>query len=431
MSSLRELAAKGASWTVAGFGALQIIRFSSNLVLTRLLFPEAFGLMALVQTFMLGLSMFSDIGIVPSIIQHKNGNEPSFLNTAWTLQVGRGFLLWLGAFLLATPAAFFFKEPMLGNMLQLVGVNAIIQGFNSTKLASANRKLLLGRITLIDIGSYLIGVIIMMTGAYFYRTVWALVWGGLVASFVKMLCSHIFLEGESNRFQWNPAAFQALYQYGRWVFVGTMVTFLAGQGDKLLLGRLFDVDFLAFYSLAFTLNTTYIRLFRKVGGQVLFPTYAKLFRKSREKLYSKLRKIRLLHIVLSWTVALFFIFYGVELIEILYDSRYESAGWILQILATGALIGCLNGSYVGVLMGMGEFKYSTLLLVLQLLLKFILMYIGYLFLGEKGAIIGIAATGYFLYPINALVFSKFSLWQPEVDVPIIVLTFFTLMYIIV
>ncbi|MFN3500356.1 MAG: oligosaccharide flippase family protein, partial [Pannonibacter indicus] len=74
---------RGTAISLAGTGGQQLLRLASNLALTRLLFPEAFGLMALIQTFMVGLQMFSDIGIRPSIIQNKRGEEADFLNTAW------------------------------------------------------------------------------------------------------------------------------------------------------------------------------------------------------------------------------------------------------------------------------------------------------------------------------------------------------------
>ena len=57
--------------------------------------------MALIQTFIIGLQMFSDIGIYPSIIQNKRGEEPDFLNTAWTIQIVRGGVLWLADHVLA------------------------------------------------------------------------------------------------------------------------------------------------------------------------------------------------------------------------------------------------------------------------------------------------------------------------------------------
>ena len=93
--SINKLAMRGAIWTFVGYGVGQSLRLGSNLILTRLLVPEMFGLMSLINVFILGLSLFSDIGVGPSIIQHKRGDEPEFYNTAWTLQVIRGGALWL------------------------------------------------------------------------------------------------------------------------------------------------------------------------------------------------------------------------------------------------------------------------------------------------------------------------------------------------
>ena len=83
---------------VGSYGAQQALRLASNLILTRLLFPEAFGMMALVFMVIQGLNMFSDAGVSPAIMQSKRGDDPRFLNTAWTLKVGRGVILWLCTF---------------------------------------------------------------------------------------------------------------------------------------------------------------------------------------------------------------------------------------------------------------------------------------------------------------------------------------------
>jgi hypothetical protein len=91
-SSAKHTAMRGSFWTLGGYGISQVIRLLSSLILARLLFPEAFGLMALVNVFMQGLEMLSDIGLGPSIIQNKRGTEPKFLRTAWTLQILRGFV---------------------------------------------------------------------------------------------------------------------------------------------------------------------------------------------------------------------------------------------------------------------------------------------------------------------------------------------------
>lgn len=78
MLTLKKQAIQGIVWIIAGYGISQFVRLSSNLILTRILVPEIFGLMALMHAFVIGLSMFSDIGIGPSIIQNKRGNDQIF-----------------------------------------------------------------------------------------------------------------------------------------------------------------------------------------------------------------------------------------------------------------------------------------------------------------------------------------------------------------
>src|SRR5438067_8759309 len=106
---LKKAALSSAAWTMAGFGTLLVLRFVSNIILTHLLFPEIFGLMMLVNSFIIGLHMFTDIGIGPSIVRSRHGDDPNFLNTAWTLQIARALGLWLSSGLIAYPVALFYK----------------------------------------------------------------------------------------------------------------------------------------------------------------------------------------------------------------------------------------------------------------------------------------------------------------------------------
>lgn len=153
MSPLKKLAVRGMVWTIAGYGASQILRLGSNLILTRLLFPELFGLMTLVNIFITGLHLFSDIGVGPSIIQNKRGDDPVFLNTAWTLQVIRSFGIWLCCILLAWPVANFYDMPQLLWLIPLVGLNTIINGFNSTALYTLNRHMAIAQLAIFELGA--------------------------------------------------------------------------------------------------------------------------------------------------------------------------------------------------------------------------------------------------------------------------------------
>ncbi|TVQ19764.1 MAG: teichoic acid transporter [Leptolyngbya sp. DLM2.Bin15] len=415
--SLKARAIRGSMWTLGGYGANQVLRFASNLILTRLLFPEAFGLMSLVQIFLQGLEMFSDIGIKPSIIHDKRGDDPAFLNTAWTIQAGRGVGLWLLSCAIAFPASQFYREPMLTQLLPVVGLTALISGFTSTKLPTANRNLRLGFVTALELTAYVVGLVVMILCAWWYESVWALVVGGLVDSMVRMILSHVMLPGISNRFHWESEAFKSLYRFGRWIFISTALTFLAGQGDRLILGRLLDVRFLGIYTIALTLSRFPRQAISQIIDRVLFPSYAELIRDRPERMYVNLRKSRLGLITISWGISLMFILLGPTIINTLYDARYADAGWIIQIVSLGSLIGIVGGTYDGVLMAQGKTFLVSLLLIVQIVTQLGAMVVGYQLNGQTGVIWGLASVTWVTYPIKAVIFSRLSLWQPELDMP--------------
>ena len=182
LERLRSKVGRGSLWAVLGYGGGQILRLAGNLVLWRLLYAEAFGLMAIVNVFMLGLLMFSDVGIGPSIIQHEHGDDPKYLHTAWTIQVARGFALFAVAAAAAVPLAHFYQEPALARLIPVVAFSSILSGFNSTKLFTVTRRIALGRLTAIDIGSQAAGLAVMVVAALVTRSIWALVLGGVVTA---------------------------------------------------------------------------------------------------------------------------------------------------------------------------------------------------------------------------------------------------------
>jgi hypothetical protein len=114
------------------------------------LFPEAFGLMALVNMLMLGLAAISDVGLQPAIIRHARGDEQRFLDTAWTIQVIRGVILWGIGSALAIPMARFYNEPELVTIVPIATLSALLAGFTSTKIVTLTRHMRPGRVVTIE-----------------------------------------------------------------------------------------------------------------------------------------------------------------------------------------------------------------------------------------------------------------------------------------
>src|SRR4051794_28821951 len=94
-SSLRSRIVRAGSWVVVGHALSMVIRLASSIILSRIFAPEVFGVLSVVTTFFVVLSLFTDLGLRQVIISSPNGGDPSFLRTAWTVQIVRGFVVWL------------------------------------------------------------------------------------------------------------------------------------------------------------------------------------------------------------------------------------------------------------------------------------------------------------------------------------------------
>ena len=335
--SLKSLAIRGSIWTMGGYGTGQVLRLGSNLILTRLLFPEAFGLMALVTVFLQGLKMLSDVGIGPSIIQNRRGDDPLFLNTAWTIQVVRGLVLWICACILAWPVAWLFarNDPLAWRLVELLpvaGLTALIAGFNSTGLITLNRHLAFSRLTALDLVSQIVGIGVMIGWALVYRSVWALVVGGLAGAVVRMCLSHMLIPRMRNRLQWDGDSARALFSFGKWIFVSTTITFFAMQADRILLGNLVPLDVLGVYSIGLMLASLPKEMVTRLSSAVLFPTLSKHGRTNRDTLPEKVQLARRIILPVATCILLSVALLAPSFFQLLYDDRYHDAGWMAQLL---------------------------------------------------------------------------------------------------
>lgn len=407
-NGLRSLALRGTAITLGGTAGQQFLRMASNLILTRLLFPEAFGMMALIQSFTVGLQMFSDIGLRPSIIQNKRGEEPDFLNTAWTLQIIRGVALWLVACLLAWPLSVFYGEEQILWLLPVVGLNALITGFNSTKGIVANRNMRLGRQTVIAFASQVSGLFAMIGLALIWPSVWSLVIGGLVSCVVGVWANHQFMPGMNNRLRWEPQAARELLGFGRFIFLSTIASYFVGQGDKLFLGRVVSLADLGVYNIAFFLSIFPGMLGGMVAGRILFPLYRELPPSGGARNLSKIRKAR--NLITSGQMIFYsgLAFVGIPLVEVLYDHRYAAAGPMLVILSLAQLPGAILVGNSHLLLAEGDSRSFAHLEIFRGFLKMGLLIGLFWYFGIFGVLITPLLLFFATYPLQQYYLARFK-----------------------
>src|SRR5699024_2562355 len=143
----------------------------------------------------------------------------------------------------------------------------------------------------------------------------------------------------------DSQAWQEIFTYGKWIFFSTIITFLANEVDRILLGKLLSIELLGIYGIALMMKRAGEQGIRKLGSQIMFPAFSEISRKDPTQLYKKVRHARVPMIGMMWIFCLILIFWGPLLIGVLYDSRYQAAGWMVQLLGAGAMIDVLGVSY--------------------------------------------------------------------------------------
>jgi O-antigen/teichoic acid export membrane protein len=317
--------------TLLGQGAAQGLRLVSNIILSRLLFPEAFGLMAIVRMLMTGLEMVSNVGVRPAIVRHARGDAPAFLNTAWLIQILRGTLLWLVGVGLAIPLARFYEEPQLNGLVPVAVLTALLAGFTSTKMVTLTRHITLTRGVVIDLVAQAIALLAMIAVSLAYRSVWALVVGALVASSVRVALSHLAIPGPSNRVQWEPEAAREIFSFGKWILVSTLFGFIALRADIMIVGKLVPMDVLGVYSIGITISSVPRVVLSRITQSVLLPVLSASYREGHDSLVSDYRTSRRLVLPAGMVTLLGVVVVAPAFFAFLYDDRYHEAGWIAQL----------------------------------------------------------------------------------------------------
>lgn len=398
-----------------GYGFSQILRLVSNLVLTHFLTPEYFGLMAIVNVFMIGLAMFSDIGIGQSIIQNDRSNDRAFLNAAWTLKIIRGFVLWICCLLAAWPLSLFYKQPLLLWIIPIAGLASIISSFNSTAEFTVNRNLLLGRLTTIEIISQALALLLMWALALIYPSVWVLVGGALFSVFVKMVLTHTWLSEVPDRLLWDRAAFRSMMKFGKWIFYSTLLSFFINSSGSLILGKFLSIGDLGLFTIGATLSKMIENIYQQIASKVIFPFYVHIKHLPKEQIRNKVFKIRLGVMAAFLPPLWIMVIIGQKIVDLLFDHRYHGAGWIFQVYSLGFIPMIISG--IGPFyLALGDSATMLKLTVYKFMSLSILIVLGSRFYGTIGMICAMALFTFPVYLADVYIQRKYSIWIAKLDV---------------
>ncbi len=389
--SLKLRALRGGIWVLIGHGAGQGLRLLGNLVLTRLLLPEAFGIMMLVNTILRGLEMLSDVGIQQCIIQNDRGSDPEFYNTGWTLKVYRGVFLWLGTTMIAWPISWFYQNSLFLWLIPVVGLTTILRGVESTSVITLVKGLNLRKVIALNVGSQTVSMVLMIVWALISPTIWVLAFGAIAGAAFGSISSHYIIPGYKNRFVWDREIVRKYINFGKWIFFSSGFTFLAMQSDRLILGKLIPFDLLGAFSIAIMIVEVPRSIVTRLSESILFPAISEKLNLPRHELRAKIIHNRRKFLYAAAVGVSLLSCFGDVIVKLLWPQEYHGAAWMLPILALGLWPGILNNTIASALIALGKPIYSTVGGALRLVLISSGI-LGVFYLAEGANISGIACS---------------------------------------
>ena len=338
VSSLEALRARirpalgdGSQVLVASHVLQMVLRMASSLIVTRLLVPEAYGVVAIVTSITYILTLISDMGLRAYIVRHENAGVEA-IQTVWSVRLIRNTVLFAIMFFGAPIFAEAYKAPDITLAIRVCAFPFLIEGATSLANNLNERSRRVVKLTVFDFSKFLVMTLTTIIAAFFLRSYWAVVISTYAGALYLMVASYTIFKGPPIRFRLQAEHVRDLWKFWRIVVPASIITIIMTQSNTVVMARFFPREEVGKFMIASTLSGAVYVLTNEYVMRVFYPHFAELNRKSNEA-------ARAFYYAGKRNIALFFAFGiggliggGELLIRILYNQDYLGAGTYLSML---------------------------------------------------------------------------------------------------
>ena len=239
--------------------------------------------------------------------------------------------------------------------------------------------------------------------------------GCMSANILKVILTLVALPGEKNRLAWNGDVFWELFHFGKYLFVSSIAGFLINQGDRAILGKFVSLTELAVYNIGWLMAALPMGFNRLFGRRILFPLYAEKPPAESAENRRNIRKVRFMMTGVMLLISFVLGLSGNWLIQTLYLPVYHLAGPILVLVAIAGIPTVITSAYGGMLLGSGDSRSFTILLIVTAIVQTTLLFFGVQAYGLIGAIVAPPLAILIVYPLNAFLAQRHRGWDPLHD----------------
>lgn len=273
--SLKKQAASGVKWTGTSTAVITVLRFLQLAVLTRLLSPQDFGLMAMIMVVIGFTQAFVDMGISNAVIQRQDTTREQLSSLYW-LNIISGIMVF-GLVVASTPLIVsFYREPRLSKLIFWVALTFVIAPVGQQFQALLQKELRFGKLAGVETASAIAGATVAIVSAVLNQGVFSLIWGQLATAAVTALyLAKLGWDSWRPSFRFKLEDIKGYISFGLYQMGERSVNYLSANMDYLMIGRFLGPEILGFYRLAYELVVVPLTRINPILTRVAFPILAK------------------------------------------------------------------------------------------------------------------------------------------------------------
>ena len=333
------LAVKGGVWVLMLRLAIILLVFAKLVVIARLLGPGYVGLLGIAMLVLAILNTFTQVGFAAALIQKKDDIK-TYLDTAWSLGIIRAGLIITILYFLAPYAATYFEEPQIINIIRIISLTVLLDALNNIGVMYFRKELDFKKDFFFRSSATLADVVVAVSIAVIYRSVWALVAGKMAASCVKLTASYL-IHPYRPRFAMDKKKSLELWKFGKHILGSSILRFLVLQGDDLVLAKMLGTEILGLYRYAYRISNMMATEISDMIAQVAFSAYSKLQDNMDKLRAGYLKTIQVVSLIV-FPIAGGIIILAYELVHVVLGDQWLPMVPAMQILCVLGLLKCFQ-----------------------------------------------------------------------------------------
>jgi len=369
--ALIQKVGRGTLWLAAARMSSIILGLARTIILARLLAPSDFGMIGIALLAIAVLESFSQSGFERALIQRRKDIK-EFLDTVWTVSALRGVFLFAILFFGAPFIAGFFSSPTASLVLKVMAVSFILRGLTNIGVVYFKKDMVFSKQFLYQLSEVITVICVSIPLAFILRNVWALVWGTIAGSLVRLVVSyaiHPYRPG----LNFHLRMARELFGFGKWIYGSTILVFLITYGDNALVGKVLGITALGFYVMAYRLSNLPTTEIAQVVSQVTFPAFSKIQTDLGRVKGAYLRVLQLVTFISLPLAAAVFVL-SQPFVELFLGDKWMPMIGALKLLCVAGVLRAIQNTFGGVFSGIGKPEIVTKIAALNMGLLALIIY---------------------------------------------------------